>query len=120
MNIRHKVTSSNYILYYMKYTIINDDTEYYMPLLITPDNTPISVYGMPLKYVRTGIFCSKPWDYKKYAFFYPDDTYVKQICRATGNDKENYIFMGKSYKDIWPFNELKKIPAKNKIKFVLY
>ena len=84
----------------MKYKILNDDYTYYMPLLITPADTKISKYGMPEKYVKTGIYCNKPWDYLVQCFFKKNQKQAKQICRQS----YNYAFIGSNYKSIWPFN----------------
>jgi hypothetical protein len=100
INIQHNTTKHNYTLYYMKYKIMSDTAIYYMPVLITPINTKINKYGLPEKYVRTGIYCNKPWDYLKQSFFKHTIKKAKQIFRAA----DNYVFIGQNYKTIWPFN----------------
>lgn len=84
----------------MKYKIMSDTDTYYMPVLITPINTNINKYGLPEKYVRTGIYCNKPWDYLKQSFFKHTIKQAKQIIR----EADNYVFIGQNYKTIWPFN----------------
>ena len=117
--ICNKATRAKYDLYYMEYKIINDDTLYKMPLLITPIDTKISIYGMPEKYIKTGIYCNKPWDYKKYAFMNPNNTIITQLCRKDALEKENYIFIGSNYIDMWPFTYKQNIPT-NLINFIFY
>lgn len=100
INIQHNTTKNEYTLYYMKYKIMSDTDTYYMPVLITPINTNINKYGLPEKYVRTGIYCNKPWDYLKQSFFKHTIKQAKQIIR----EADNYVFIGQNYKTIWPFN----------------
>lgn len=100
IDIKHNSTDDVYTLYYMKYKIVNDNDIYYMPVLITPINTKINKYGLPTKYVRTGIYCNKPWDYIKQSFFKSTIKQAKQIIRKA----DNYVFIGQNYKTIWPFN----------------
>lgn len=100
INIQHNTTKYKYTLYYMKYKIISDTDTYYMPVLITPINTKINKYGLPEKYVRTGIYCNKPWDYLKQSFFKHTIKKAKQIFRAV----DKYVFIGQNYKTVWPFN----------------
>jgi hypothetical protein len=117
--ISNKSTRAKYDLYYMEYKIINDDTLYKMPLLITHIDTKISIYGMPEKYIKTGIYCNKPWDYKKYAFMNTEKTIITQLCRKDAKENENYIFIGSNYNDMWPFTYKQNIPS-NLINFIIY
>ena len=98
--IQHKNDASKYRLFYMQYSIEGDDTVYYMPVCITPENTRITKYGLADKYCPSGMYCNKPWDYLRQCFYKKSNKTKKQICRAT----DNYAFIGNNYVDLWPFN----------------
>ena len=113
-NIEYNETNS-VILYYFKSKIDKLQTNEYseqinnicsldthiMPFLLTPIDTQCNVLGLYTKYISTGAFICKLFDYSS------DNT--KQCTdeeNAWGKCSKKYSYIGLRYQNIFPFNEI--------------
>jgi hypothetical protein len=101
--LTNKETRENLILYYSSiyinkfFDIVFDTTEHYrIPTILTNDDN-ISKYGTFEKYISSGNYICKLFDYKKQC-----------IPSEDGSKKSNheYALIGDRYNDLFPFNEL--------------
>jgi len=113
-NIEYNETNS-VILYYFKSKIYKLQTNEYseqinnicsldthiMPFLLTPIDTQCNVLGLYTKYISTGAFICKLFDYSS------DNT--KQCTdeeNAWGKCSKKYSYIGLRYQNIFPFDEI--------------
>ena len=69
------------------------------PICIYPNHIKINKYGLPKKYISTGIYSGKPYDY------------IDQVCHKPGKIQYvrieqgyTYLFCGDIYNKFWPGN----------------
>ena len=120
-NIDYNETNS-VILYYLKTKVNKLQTNEYpeqinnicsidthiMPFLLTPTDTQCSELGLYTKYISTGAFICKLFDYSS------DNT--KQCTdeeNAWGKCTKKYSYIGLRYQHIFPFNEIIDNECKN-------
>ena len=73
-------------------------TNYFIPIMLVPDNSEITEYGTYSKYIVAGNYICKILDYYEQCTI---DEKKETICWQT------YIFIGERYNKIFPFNILK-------------
>ncbi len=95
--------SGEYYLIFMRY--IYRKRQYNMPLSILPVEgyeTNINQYGLPAKYIPTGIYGYKAFDYINQINIKKDKDY--NIYHVTSSNYP-YVFIGNLYTEMWPFTK---------------
>ena len=93
--------SGEYYLIFMRY--IYRDRQYNMPLSILPVEgyeTNINQYGLPAKYIQTGIYGYKAFDYINQINIKEGSAY--NVYHTTSSNYP-YVFIGNLYTEMWPF-----------------
>lgn len=96
-----KSDGSEFYLIFMRYTY--RDRQYNMPLTIIPVegyDTNINQYGLPAKYIMTGIYGYKAFDYISQINIKEGRAY--NVYHVTSSEKP-YVFIGDLYTEMWPF-----------------
>jgi hypothetical protein len=90
-----------FYLIFMRYTYRG--RQYNMPLTIIPVegyDTNINQYGLPAKYIMTGIYGYKAFDYISQINIKEGKAY--NVYHVTSSEKP-YVFIGDLYTEMWPF-----------------
>jgi len=92
------LSETEFKIYYGHFTKGKHGEKHFnFPICIYSNNTKINKWGLPDKYISTGIYSGKPYDY------------IDQVCHKPGKiqyvriaDGYTYLFCGDIYNKFWP------------------
>jgi hypothetical protein len=98
MEVNMDCNNSSSSLFFKNINKICKKEKHYMPILLTVPEAKVNLFGIYEKYINSGNYICKLFDYSKQCSF--EETEGENICT------EDYTYIGARYDNLFPYKEL--------------